>query len=127
MIKIYFLPEAPALQYIIHNAGDNVHAKVYLKRGQEYLEWDSGAGAYQFWNEMRKTRGALAPQPQKAMFYFVPEFNVYQAAFVNTLNSIAEVYFPGIQDDVVNLCLYGPTIQKVPENRGPQAPITRLE
>jgi hypothetical protein len=119
MIKIYFFPEAPALQYIIHNAGDNVHAKVYLKRKQEYLEWVSGAEAYQFWNEIRKTRGALAPQPQKAMFYFVPELNVLQADFVNTLNTVVDRYFPGIKDDVVNLCLNGPTTQRVPENTGP--------
>jgi hypothetical protein len=48
MIKIYFLPEAPALQYVIHNAGDNIHATIYLKREQEqeYFEWESGAGAY---------------------------------------------------------------------------------
>jgi hypothetical protein len=111
MIKIYFLPEAPALQYVIHNAGDNIHARIYFKREQEqeYFEWESGAGAYRFWKEVRKARGALSPQPPKAMFYFVPEFKLYQGDFVNTLNTVADTYFPGIKDDVVNLCLKGPT------------------
>jgi hypothetical protein len=109
MIKIYFLPEAPALQYVIHNAGDNVHAKIYLKREQEYFDWESGAAAYRFWNEVRKARGALTPEPAKAMFYFVPEFKLHQRGFVNTLNTVVDVYFPGIKDDVVNLCLNGPT------------------
>jgi hypothetical protein len=108
MIKIYFLPEAPALQYVIHNAGDNIHATIYLKREQEYFEWEAGTGAYRFWNEVRKARGALAPQPPKAMFYFVPDFKLSQGDFVNTLNTVVDIYFPGIRDDVVNLCLKGP-------------------
>ena len=81
MISIYFLPEATALQYVIHNAGNNIHATIYLKREQEYFEWESGAGAYGFWNEVRKARGALTPQPPKAMFFFVPEFNLYHDDF----------------------------------------------
>jgi hypothetical protein len=108
MIKIYFLPEAPALQYVIHNAGDNIHATIYLKREQEYFEWEAGTGAYGFWNEVRKARGALAPQPPKAMFYFVPDFKLSQGDFVSTLNTVVDIYFPGIRDDVVNLCLKGP-------------------
>lgn len=109
MIKIYFLPEAPALQYVIHNAGDNVHATIYLKRGQEYFEWESGAGAYGFWNEVRKARGALTPQPPKAVFHFVPEFKLFQGDFVNALNTVVDIYFPGMKDDVVSLCLKGST------------------
>jgi hypothetical protein len=110
MIKIYFLPEAPALQYVIHNAGDNMHATIYLKREKEYkyFEWESGAGAYRFWNEVRRSRGALAPQPPKAMFYFVPEFKSPQVDFINTLNTVADIYFPGMKDDIVGLCLKGP-------------------
>jgi predicted nucleotide-binding protein len=109
MIKIYFLPEAPALQYVIHNAGDNIRATIYLKRGQAYFEWESGAGAYRFWNEVRKAHGALAPQPPKAMFYLVPDYKLSEGDFVNTLNTVVDIYFPGIKDDVVNLCLKGPT------------------
>ena len=111
MIKIYFLTEAPALQYVIHNAGDNIQAKIYLKREQEqeYFEWASGTVAYRFWNEVRKARGALTPHPPKALFYFVPEFKTYYGDFVNTLNTVIDMYFPGIKDDVVNLCLNGPT------------------
>jgi len=108
-IKIYFLVEPPALQYVIHNAGDIRYAKIYFKREQEYFEWESGAWAYRFWNQVRKARGALTPQPPKAMFYFVPEFKSYQGDFVNILNSVVDVYFPGIRDDVMNLCLNGPT------------------
>ncbi len=110
MIKIYFLPEAPALQYVIHNAGDNTHATIYLKREKDYkyFEWESGDGAYRFWNEVRRARGALAPQPPKAMFYFVPEFKSFQVEFINTLNTAAGIYFPGMKDDVVSLCLEGP-------------------
>jgi hypothetical protein len=109
MIKVYFLADAPALQYVIHNAGDSMHAKIYLKREQEYFEWESGAGAYRFWNQVRKARGALTPQPEKAMFYFGPEFKDYQGDFVNKLNSAVGVYFPGIKDVVADLCLKGPT------------------
>jgi hypothetical protein len=110
MIKIYFLPEAPALQYVIHNAGDNIHATIYLKREQEqeYFEWESGTGAYRFWNEVRKARGALAPQPPNAMFYFVPEFKLSGGDFVGTFNTVADNFFPGMKDDIVNLCLKGP-------------------
>ena len=108
LIKIYFLPEAPALQYVIHNAGDNTNATIYLKRGEEYFEWESGAGAHRFWNEVRKSRGALTPQPPKAMFYGVPEFNINQGNFVNALKTGVEIYFPGIENDVLKVCLEGP-------------------
>jgi hypothetical protein len=108
MIKVYFLVDAPALQYVIHNAGDSRHAKIYLKREQEYFEWASGTEAYRFWYQVRKARGALTPQPPKAMFYFVPEFKSSQSDFINTLNTIVDAYFPGLKDDVVNLCLNGP-------------------
>jgi hypothetical protein len=117
MIRIYFLPEAPTLQYVIHNAGDNIHATIYLKRGQEqeYFEWETGTGAYQFWHQVRKARGALTPDPPKAMFYFVPEFKAGRDQFVKNINTVADVYFPGIKDDVMKLCLKGPATSSKPK------------
>jgi hypothetical protein len=38
----------------------------------------------------RKARGALTPQPPKAMFYFVPEFKLSKGDFVDTFNTIAD-------------------------------------
>ena len=90
LIKIYFLPEAPALQYVIHNAGDHSKATLYLKHGKEYIEWESGAGPHRFWNEVRKSRGAFTPHPPKAMFYGVPGFNMNQGNFVNAVKTGVE-------------------------------------
>jgi hypothetical protein len=107
MIKTFFLPEAPALQYVIHNAGD-INAKIYLKDEEKYLPWESGVDAHRFWEEVRRAKGALAPQPPKAIFHFVPEFK-NQGDFVATLSEAVRRSFPGIEKDVMKLCLEGPT------------------
>lgn len=108
MIKIYFLPEAPALQYCIHNATNDKSAKIYLKRREEYFEWELGPGAYQFWAEVRKARGAVTPQPPRAVFYGVPGFNISDGDFFKTLKNSVRLYFPQMEEDVMRLCLRGP-------------------
>jgi hypothetical protein len=107
-IKIFFLPAPPALQYCIHNAGSDKRARLYLKRGEEFIEWDSREGAYQFWDEVRIARGALNPLPQKAVLYGVPGFQINEGTFCSILKRAVEIYFPGIED-VMTLCLEGPT------------------
>jgi hypothetical protein len=106
-IKVFFLPTPPALQYCIHNAANDKSAKMYLKHDEEFIEWASGKDAYQFWDEVRQGRGAIDPLPPKAIFYGVPGFKVGEGAFFSTLKRAVAIYFPGIEDDVMRLCLEG--------------------
>jgi hypothetical protein len=106
MIKIFFLPVPPALQFCIHNACTDKSATLYLQREENtFIEWKSGVGAYQFWDQVRRERGALDPHPPNAIFYGVPGFDINARTFNNTLKKAVENYFPGIEQDVMTLCL----------------------
>ena len=107
-IKVFFLPTPPALQYCIHNAANDKSAKMYLKHDEEFIEWASGKDAYQFWNEVRQGRGAIDPLPPKAVFFGLPGFNVDEGSFFSTLERAVGIYFPGIEKEVMRLCLKGP-------------------
>lgn len=41
-LNIYFLNDWPELQYCIHNATSAKEARLYLKHGDEFIDWDSG-------------------------------------------------------------------------------------
>ncbi len=84
-IKIYFLPEAPALQYCIHNAGDIDRAIMYLKSEEGFIEWESKRPAHQFWCEVREAQGVLEPDPPCAVFYGAPGFKINEGTFFRTL------------------------------------------
>jgi hypothetical protein len=108
LIKIFFLPAPPALQFCIHNATTDRSATLYLQRRgkeQEFIEWESGEGAYQFWDEVRRARGALEPDPPNAVFYGVPGFDINEPTFNSILKRAVDNYFPGIEQDVMTLCL----------------------
>jgi hypothetical protein len=107
-IKVFFLPAAPALQYSIHNAASDKFAKLYLKHDEEYIEWASGREAYEFWDEIRQGRGANDPVPPKALLYGAPGFMVNDRAFSSTLNRAAAIYFRGIHEEVMKMCIEGP-------------------
>ena len=110
MIRIYFLCSAPALQYVIHNASDETNAKIYLKHNGKYFEWQSGPEAHRFWTEMRKMRGALIPEPPHAIYYGELDFNMNESGFLSAMKSAAGSYFPGMEEDLMRLCLKGPAI-----------------
>lgn len=107
-IKVFFLPTPPALQYCIHNASSDKSAKVYPKQGDEFIEWLSGKEAYQFWDEIRQGRGAMEPLPSKAVLYGVSGFKVGEGSFFNSLKRAVDLYFPGIEAELMRLCLERP-------------------
>lgn len=106
--KIYFLPTVPDFQYCIHNAVSQTKAQLYFKRRDEYLAWESGESAYRFWKEARSKFGVEDPQPPNAVVYGALGFSVNDGSFFRTLKSEIETYFPGIQSEVMKLCLKGP-------------------
>jgi Predicted nucleotide-binding protein containing TIR-like domain len=105
-IKIFFLASPPEFQYCIHNARSDRSATLYLKHGEEYIEWEKPA--WDFWAQVRLARGAVAPNPPHAVFYGVPGFNIKEGSFSNILKTEVERCFPGISPDVMKLCLEGP-------------------
>jgi predicted nucleotide-binding protein len=107
-IKIHFLRGSPEFEYCIHNAQSLGAAKMYLKRGEEFIEWIAGKDAYQFWDRVRNAQGALYPVPRKAVIHGVPGFNVNEGTFLTDLGSAMDTYFPGIGEKVMRLCLEGP-------------------
>jgi len=110
-IWIFFLPTPPALQYCIHNAKSDKSAKLYLKHGDEFIEWASGPEAYQFWCEVRQAQGAFDPLPPK-VFFGVPGFNVQEGTFFSAMKQHLASYFPGIDEEVMDLCLNGPKTEE---------------
>lgn len=107
-IKVCFLPAPPDMQFCIHNATDDKNAKVYVKHRGTFLEWESGNEAYQFWSSVRARRGIADPQPPYAVFYGAPGFDVREPSFQQKLKNEARNYFPGIDEEVIRLCLDGP-------------------
>jgi hypothetical protein len=81
---------------------------MYVKTEGTFIEWEMGKGPYNFWVEVREARGALDPQPPKAVFYGAPGFNITQDPFFSILKRTVERYFPEMGDEVMNLCLKGP-------------------
>jgi hypothetical protein len=107
-IKVCFLPASPDMQFCIHNATDDKNARLYVKHHGTFLEWESGNEAYQFWSSVRARRGITEPQPPYAVFHEAPGFDLREASFQQKLRNEARNYFPGIDQEVIRLCLEGP-------------------
>ena len=100
-LKIFLLPEAPSLQYCIHNATSIYHAKLYFKRGDVFIEWEEGTGAYNFWRgERQKLKIA---SPPRGVFYGVSGFDMKES-FDKSLKREVVKFFPGIHEQVTKLC-----------------------
>jgi hypothetical protein len=104
-LKIFFLPAPPTLQYCIHNATNIYHAKLYFKRGDDFIEWEEGAGAYNFWKEERQKQG-IASVPPRGVFHGASGFDL-QEFFDKHLKREVERWFPGIHEQVTQLCFEG--------------------
>jgi hypothetical protein len=104
-LNVYFLDESIDIEYCIHNAIDHKCAKLYLKRGDEYIEWKSGEPAHSFWDEMREKKGAGNPDPGEAVFHGSRNFELKKGRFLNMLTIRMRKYFPEIGDQVLQLCL----------------------
>ena len=106
-INFCFLPAPPEFQYCIHNAADVNHAKLYVKHGEGFIEWESGNEAYQFWKDVRARQSMAEPEPPHAVFYGAPGFNLRENVFLRTLKVNVSKYFPGINEEVMKYCLEG--------------------
>jgi hypothetical protein len=107
-INVYFLPAAPDLQYCIHNASEPGRARMYVKHRGEFIEWESGSNASEFWSRTQQKRGVgkYRPKdaPKHAVFYGAPGFNLGD---FGVLEELVEKYFPGVEKAVLGLCLNG--------------------
>ena len=109
MLNIFFLDDGPNPQYSIHNATSETAARLYLKRGDEFLEWESGRTAHQFWSDMRKKTGANdTTQFPDAVFHGTRDFELKEGLFLRNLKMNMRKYFRDITDEVTELCLNGP-------------------
>lgn len=107
-LNIFFLRESINLEYCIHNAASDKVAKLYLKHGDDFIEWESGPQAYRFWCAMREKNGADDPDPPDAVFHAAPDFQLKEGPFLRNLRMGMRKYFRDIADDVMGLCLDGP-------------------
>jgi hypothetical protein len=110
-LNVYFLNESIDLEYCMHNAISDRFAKLYLKRGDDFFEWKSGWPAYNFWNEIRKKKGADTQDPGASIFHGTNDCQLKEGAFLRTLAMGMRKYFPDIGDQVLALCL-GPDFQR---------------
>jgi hypothetical protein len=106
-MKIYFVPAPHDVQYCIYNATDDRNAKLYVRHKDGFVEWESGSEAYQTSYAVRTKHGVVDPQPANAVFYGALGFQL-RDLFLKTLTREMARYFPGMEDDVMQLCLKGP-------------------
>ena len=107
-LKIFLRRESRDLEYCIHNAASDHAAKLYLKHGEDFIEWESGPQAYWFWCAMREKNGADDPQPPNAVFHGTHDFELKEGPFLRHLKIGMNKYFRDIAEEVMKLCLEGP-------------------
>ena len=106
-LNIFFMKDSIDLEYCIHNATSDKVAKLYLKHGDDFIEWESGPRAYRFWRAMREKNGAENPEPFDAVFHASHGFEL-KDPFLRNLRMDMRKYFGDLTDDVMKLCLEGP-------------------
>lgn len=107
-LNIFFMHESIELEYCIHNATSDKVAKLYLKHGDDFIEWEAGPRAYRFWRAMREKNGAENPEPFDAIFHGSRDFEL-KDPFLRNLKMDMRKYFGDLTDDVMKLCLQGPS------------------
>jgi hypothetical protein len=108
-LNIYFVSDPIDLEYCIFNATEPDFAKMYVKHRDEYIEWEAGREANEFWAKAKKKTGADNPMPPSAMFHTVRPFELNQEPFLTNLRRETLSRFPEIGEQVLELCLKGLT------------------
>jgi hypothetical protein len=108
-LNIYFPSDSIDMEYCIFNATDRDSAKMYVKHRDEYIEWEMGEWANEFWGKTKKKTGADNPQPRLAMFHAVDPFKLDKEPFFSGLRREMLNTFPEIGEQVLELCLKGPS------------------
>jgi hypothetical protein len=105
-LKVIFLEKTPILRYCIHNASDASEAVLYLRHKGTYLKWEEGERVHDFWSQER-AKLAVRFDPPAAIFFGAGGLNVRGDPFASTLKSGLRRYFPGIHEQIKNLCFDG--------------------
>jgi hypothetical protein len=104
-LKAFFLPTRPVLQYCIHNAKHVDYAVLYLRQGDEFVEWGKGQLAHDFW-EQERTKVELYDL-KRGIFHGSPGFDLEEPDFRNALEAGLNDYFPNCPEEVTRICLEG--------------------
>ncbi len=107
-LNVFFRKESHNLEYCIHNAASDHAARLYLKHGDYFIEWESGPEAYWFWCAVRERNGADDPQSPNAVFHGSHDFELEEGPFLRHLKIGMNKYFREIAKEVLELCLEGP-------------------
>jgi hypothetical protein len=101
LMKFWFLPEKPALEYTIHNANDITEAQAYFKMNDGFVNWCTGEKARDIWAYLRKL---LTRQESSGLFQLTPFFDFDPVIFKNSLDMELKRHFPIIHEQVRTLC-----------------------
>jgi Predicted nucleotide-binding protein containing TIR-like domain len=107
-LNIYFLLDPIDMEYCIFNATEPDYAKMYVKHRDEYIEWEFGEWANEFWAKIKRRTGADNPEPRSAMFHEVHPFKLSNDPFFGRLRREMLNAFPEIGEQVLEMCLEGP-------------------
>jgi predicted nucleotide-binding protein len=103
---VALLPEEPQFHFRLHNANDPEMARLYMKfRGDGFMAWAEGNDAAKVW----RTLPRFISLNEKRIFVPMKHFNLKgkeKLLFEDSLERALSRYFPGIQDEVKQLC-YG--------------------
>ena len=113
-LNIYFLSDPLDMEYCIFNATDRDSARMYVKHRDEYIEWELGDGAHQFWDRFpllriktKEKAGADNQTARLAVFHAVDPFELDKEPFFSKLRRETLYMFPEIGEQVLELCLKG--------------------
>jgi hypothetical protein len=105
-LTIFFLPRTPKLQYVIHNATSAYEAVLYLRHDNDFIQWETGQKARDFWAEIREIY-RIDIDFCSSVFQGLAGFEVIAPPFYKTLENEMRRYFPEIHQQVLSLCCEG--------------------
>jgi hypothetical protein len=105
-LLISFLPTAPQFCFRIHNASDPELARLYLRfRAGGFMLWAEGASAVAIWRQLPIY---FPKEKQDRIFLWMKQFDLAgeeKRSFEISLDRGLNRYFPGMQEEVKQLCV----------------------
>src|SRR5262245_22368758 len=103
--SIFFLPDAPALEFCLHNATHPTKARAFIKIDEDhFIEWSEGSNAHQIWKNLKNWIPDLVPPGIFHSTRLYKLSDAEKANFKSKLDKQLKFHFPGMYEEVKKLC-----------------------
>jgi len=104
-LSIFFLPDAPAFEFCLHNATHPTKAKAFIKIDEDhFIEWSQGSNAHQIWRNLKNWIPDEVPPGIFHSTRLCKLSDAEKAKFKSQLDKQLKLYFPEIHEGVKKLC-----------------------